>query len=146
MVVTLAKKGLITRQPGVARSIPVVTRSGAPAVPDDVEDDDWQPRRPPDHITQPIDALIASLAEALRADPRVLTRVFCWGHGKKPAYVDLAIEGTERLRVFVERINVVDRRIRPEGRIASYSRSTGPSGCRGIQVVTTPSVCDKWPT
>lgn len=34
-----------------------------------------------------------------------------------PAYVDLAVEGkgTEGLRVFVERINVVDRRIRPKG-------------------------------
>ena len=41
----------------------------------------------------------------------------CWGHGTKPAYVDLAVEGTEGLRVFVERINVADRRIRPEGLI-----------------------------
>ena len=34
-------------------------------------------------------------------------------HGKKPAYVDLAVEGTEGLRVFVERINVADRHIGP---------------------------------
>ena len=31
--------------------------------------------------------------------------------------MDLAVEGTEGLRAFVERINVVDRRIRPEGLI-----------------------------
>ena len=108
MVVTLTKKGLITRAPGVARSIRLVTGLGAPALPDDVEDDDWQPTRPPDHITEPIDRPILPLVEALRADPRVRTRMSCWGHGKKPAYVDLAVEGTEGLRVFVEKINVVD--------------------------------------
>lgn len=51
------------------------------------------------------------------ADPRILTKGSCWGHGKKSAYVDLAVEGTEGLRAFVERVNVVDRQIRPEGLI-----------------------------
>lgn len=117
MVVTLTKKGLITRKPGVARSIQLVVTPDAPAVAADVEDDDWRPTRPPDHVTEPIDPPIAPLVEGLRADPRVLTRMSCWGHGKRPAYVDLAVEGTEGLRAFVERINVVDRRIRPEGLI-----------------------------
>ncbi len=117
MVVTLTRKGLITREPGVARSIQLVTPLDAPAVEDDVDDDDWRPTRPPDHITDPIDPPIALLVETLRADPRVLTKGSCWGHGRKPAYVDLAVEGTEGLRSFVERINVVDRRIRPDGLI-----------------------------
>src|SRR5260370_18859396 len=55
MVVTLTKKGLITREPAVARSIQLVTRSGAPVVPDVVDDGDWPPTPPPDHITKPID-------------------------------------------------------------------------------------------
>ena len=117
MVVTLTEKGLITREPGVARSIQLVARSGATAAPDDLESDDWQPTRPPDDITAPVDPPIVPLVEALRADARILTKGSCWGHGKKPAYVDLAVEGTGGLRAFVERINVVDRRIRPEGLI-----------------------------
>ena len=117
MVVTLTKKGLITREPGVARSIRLVTRSDAPAVGDDAANGARRPTRPPDHVTEPIDPPILPLVEALREDPRVLTRMSCWGHGKKPAYVDLAVEGTGGLRAFVERANVVDRRIRAEGLI-----------------------------
>jgi hypothetical protein len=117
MVVTLTRKGLITREPGVARSIQIVTRAEAAAVADALEQTDGRPTRPPDHVTEPIDPPIVPLVEALRADRHVLTRMSCWGHGKKPAYVDLAVEGTEGLRAFVERINVVDRRIRPEGLI-----------------------------
>ena len=117
MVVTLTRKGFITREPGKPRSIRLAGQSGAAPEPDDVEDDDWQPTRPPDDITAPVDPPIVPLIEALRADARILTKGSCWGHGRKTAYVDLAVEGTEGLRAFVERINVVNRRIRPEGLI-----------------------------
>jgi LexA DNA binding domain-containing protein len=114
MVVTLTKKGFIERDPGKARSIRLVERAFA-AVANALEDDDWRPTRPPDHITEPVDPPILPLVEALRADAHILTKGSCWGHGTKPAYVDLAVDGTEGLRAFVARINVVDRRVRPEG-------------------------------
>jgi len=117
MVVTLTKKGFIEREPGKARSIRLVARPDAVVASGDGEDDEWRPTCPPDHITEPIDPPIAPLVEALRADPRILTKGSCWGHGKKSAYVDLAVEGTEGLRAFVERVNVVDRQIRREGLI-----------------------------
>ena len=113
MVLTLERRGFITRQPGIARSIQIVAGSDAAAVADDVEND-WPPPRPPDHITDPIDEPILPLVGALRVDPRILTKWSCWGHGKKPAYIDLAVEGTEGLRVLVERLNLVDRRFRDE--------------------------------
>lgn len=107
MVVTLTKNGFITREPGQARSIRLVEE-----LPDD--DDDGPASRPPDDITEPFDREIAPLVEALRADPRIRTKGSCWGHGKKPAYVDLAVEGVEGLRAFVERLNRVDRRVSKE--------------------------------
>jgi hypothetical protein len=65
-------------------------------------------------ITEPLDPEIAPLVEALRVDSRVVTKASCWGHGKKPAYIDLAVEGMEGLRAFVERVNHVDRLVRTE--------------------------------
>jgi hypothetical protein len=44
----------------------------------------------------------------------VATKGSCWGHGKKPAYIDLAVEGIAGLRAFVERLNIVDRAVRKE--------------------------------
>jgi hypothetical protein len=109
MVVSLTEKGLITREPGQARSIRLVEVVADPAAPGA---DTWQPSRPPDDITAPLDPEIAPLVEALRADSGVVTKASCSGHGKTPAYIDLAVDGIEGLRVFVERMNRVDRRIR----------------------------------
>jgi hypothetical protein len=41
-------------------------------------------------------------------------RAVTWGHGKKSAYIDLAVEGMAGLRAFADRLNLVDRRIRDE--------------------------------
>jgi hypothetical protein len=111
MVVTLTEKGFIAREPGKPRSIRLLAQ---PDAADFVEIDDSLPNRPPDDITEPLDPEIAPLVEALRADAHVTTKGSCWGHGKKPAYIDLAVEGVEGLRGFVERLNVVDRRVRDE--------------------------------
>lgn len=111
MIVALTEKGLITREAGRARSIHVVEdvrRHEPRAVAD------WRPTRPPDDITAPLDADMVGLVEALRADTRVITKGSCSGHGKKPAYIDLAVEGLEGLRAFVERVNLVDRAVRNE--------------------------------
>ena len=78
------------------------------------KDDEARPSRPPGDITEPLDPEIAPLVEALRADRRLVTKASCWGHGKKPAYVDLAVDGVEGLRVFVERLNRVDRKVTRE--------------------------------
>jgi hypothetical protein len=112
MVVTLTEKGFITREPGKPRSIRVVERPEAPSVAE--VEDDWRPTRPADHFTAPVDPPIAPLVDALRTDPRVATKGSCWGHGKSPAYIDLAVEGIAGLRAFVERLNVVDRTVRKE--------------------------------
>jgi hypothetical protein len=111
MIVTLSEKGFIRRQPGQARSIELVEEDAVAA---EDEDDDF-PTRPPDDIDAPLDPEIASLVHALRADPRILTKGSCWGHRKRPAYVDLAVDGLDGLHVFVERINAVDLGIEPEG-------------------------------
>jgi len=110
MVVALTENGLITRQPRVARSIRLVED----AVVEDGGWDDYVPSRPPDEITEPLDRPIAPVVDALRADARILTKGSCWGHGKKPAYIDLAVEGMAGLRAFVERLNLVDCRVRDE--------------------------------
>lgn len=107
MVVALADKGLITRVPGKARSIRIVEQAY-----DDVEEP--LPSRPPDHLTEPLDPEIAPLVEALRADRPVVTKSSCWGHGKQPASIDLAVEGIEGLHMFVERLNRVDRKVTRE--------------------------------
>lgn len=111
MVIVLAKKGLITREPGVARSIQLAPGAGAS---EDEIAAVGSSTRPPNEITEPLDPPIAPLVEALCSDARILTKGSCWGHGKKPAYIDLAVEGIEGLRLFVERLNVVDRRFRDE--------------------------------
>lgn len=116
MVVTLTKKGFIERQPGKARSIRLAEHACA-AVEDAADSDDWRPTRPPDDIIEPLDPPIAPLVEALRADARIITKGSCWATARRPPRSDLAVEGTEGLRAFVERINVVNRRIRPEGLI-----------------------------
>ncbi len=103
MVVALADKGLITRVPGQARSIRLVEELH--------EEEEPLPSRPADHLTAHLDPEIAPLVEALRSDRRIVTKGSCWGHGKKPFYVDLAVEGVEGLRVFVERLNRVDRKV-----------------------------------
>jgi len=107
MVLALAEKGLITRVPGQARSIRIVEPgSGAKTRP--------PPRKPADFISEPIDPEITPLVMALRADPVVVTKGSCWGHRRKPAYIDLAVEGMAGLRHFVERLNVIDRKVRSE--------------------------------
>lgn len=115
MVVTLTEKGFITREPGKARSIVVVAPKPVVAKPVLYIGDEEIPTRPPDDIHAPLDPDIAPLVHALRKDRRVLTKGSCWGHKKRPAYVDLAVEGVEGLRAFVQRINVVDRTIESEG-------------------------------
>jgi len=70
--------------------------------------------RPADHFTDPVDPEIAALVDALRADDRVVTKGSCCGHGRKPAYVELAVEGMEGLRSFVARMNHVDRVVESE--------------------------------
>jgi repressor LexA len=111
MVITLTEKGLITRESGKPRSIRLVAWPDAAAVAE-VEED--LPSRPPDEITEPLDPPIASLVEILRADSRTLTKGSCWGHGKKAAYIDLAVASTAGLRAFVDRLNLVDRHVRDE--------------------------------
>jgi repressor LexA len=107
MVVVLAEKGIITRVPGQARSIRIVdSGSGAKTRP--------PPRKPADFISEPIDPEITPLVMALRADPVVVTKGSCWGHRRKPAYIDLAVEGIDGLRRFVERLNLIDRRVKSE--------------------------------
>ena len=86
MVLALAEKGLITRVTGQVRSIRIVELgSGAKTRP--------PPRKPADFITEPLDPEITPLVMALRANPRVVTKGSCWGHRRKPAYIDLAVEG-----------------------------------------------------
>jgi hypothetical protein len=76
-----------------------------------------KPSRPPDDIFpgQPLDPEIASLVEALRAEPGVVTQGSCSGHGKEPAYIDFAVEGVDGLRLLVERVNLVERRMKTKG-------------------------------
>ena len=112
MVVALTEKGLITRQPGQARSIRLAEVPAIRAVPDA---DAWRPTRPPDDITAPLDPEIAALVEALREEPAIATKGSCWGHERESAYIEFAIEGIEGLRWFVERVNLVDRKIRSSG-------------------------------
>ncbi len=52
---------------------------------------------------------IAPLVHALRTGARIITKGSCWGHRKKPAWVDVAVHGMVGLRAVVERINLVDR-------------------------------------
>jgi hypothetical protein len=107
MVLALAEKGLITRVPGQARSIRIVEPgSGAKTR--------SPPRKPADFISEPIDPEITPLVMALRADPVVVTKGSCWGHRRKPAYIDLAVEGMAGLRHFVERLNRIDRKVKNE--------------------------------
>jgi hypothetical protein len=97
MVVTLMRTGFIERAPGVARSIRLV-EGVHDAAHDGGEVIDAGPSsRPPDDITELLDPPIAPLVEALRADSRIATKGSCWGHGRKPAYVDLAVEGLDGL-------------------------------------------------
>ncbi len=113
-VVTLAETGLSTREPGKARWMQLVqTEPTAPEDGPEAEDD--VPTHPVDDIYDPLDPEIEPLVLALRADPRILTKGSCWGHRKRPASVDLAVDGLDGLRVFVRRINEVDREIEPDG-------------------------------
>ena len=109
MVVALTEKGLITRVPGQARSIRLVGEH----VPEE-DTEEALPIRPHGEIYAPLDPEIAPLVGALRGDGGVLTMGSCWGHGKEPAYVDLAVEGIAGLHMFVERLNQVDREVGPE--------------------------------
>ncbi len=110
MVIVLAEKGLIEREPGAARSIRIVEASEAAPTPADED----SPSRPPGDIYAPIDPEIAPLVEALRASPTVVTKASCSGHGKRRAYVDLAVDGVAGMRRFVERMNVLDREFAAE--------------------------------
>jgi repressor LexA len=107
MIVTLAKKGLITREPRRPRSVRLIDQE-----PEEADDD--LPSRPPDDITDPLDREIEPLVLALRADGSVLTKSSCCGHGKKPAFVDLAVEGMDGLRLFVGRLNLIDSGVRSQ--------------------------------
>ena len=109
MVVRLAEKSLNPREPGEARWMRLVETE--PTAPEDEHD---VPTRPFDDIYDPLDPQVEPLVLALRAEPRILTKASCWGHRKRPASVDLAVDGLDGLRVFVERINEVSREIGPE--------------------------------
>jgi repressor LexA len=107
MVVALEEKGAISRVPGQARSIRIVEpQSGGKTK--------SPPRKPANFISEPLDPEITPLVMALRADPVVVTKGSCWGHRRKPAYIDLAVEGLDGLRHFVERLNMIDRKVRSE--------------------------------
>ena len=112
MVVTLTERGLITREPGKPRSIRLVEGSDAGDLASIAAA--YVPPRPADDITEPLNPPIAPLVEVLRADRHLVTNGSCSGHGKKPAYIDLAVEGISGLHAFVERLNVVDRDVRKE--------------------------------
>lgn len=70
--------------------------------------------RPRGEITEPLDPEIGPLVEALREDDHIVTQGSCSGHAKEAAYVELAVQGTDGLRAFVERVNRVDRAVRKE--------------------------------
>lgn len=108
VVVVLTEKGLIQREPGKARSIQV-TEAGM-----EVLCDGTYPSRPGGLITAPLDAEIAPLVHALQADRRVVTRGSCSGHGEKTAYIDLAVDGVEGMRVFVKRLRAAERGVKRE--------------------------------
>jgi hypothetical protein len=55
---------------------------------------------------QPIDAPIARLVRALNTKA-VVTQGSCCGHGRQPAYIDLAVHGLAALRGFIEHTNRV---------------------------------------
>ncbi|TKC89841.1 LexA family protein [Polyangium fumosum] len=114
MVIALEQRGLIAREPGKARSIRIIVE---PAMGPPREPPEERPTRPSGHVTDPLDPEIVGLVESLREDRRLVTLGSCWGHGKRPAYVDLAVDGLDGLRVFVRRINKLDRALADEAYI-----------------------------
>jgi hypothetical protein len=105
MVLALEKRGLIAREPGKTRSIRI---TADPMIESPPEPPEQAPTRPSGALTAPLDPEIKGLVEALRGDPRVVTLGSCWGHGKEAAYVDLAVDGLDGLRLLVRRLNKLD--------------------------------------
>lgn len=61
-----------------------------------------------------LDPEIEPLVEAMRTDDSIETLGSCCGHGREPAYVDLAVHGIEGLASFVANMNRLDRHLEGE--------------------------------
>jgi len=66
-------------------------------------------------VDQRLDPEIARLVEALSSNQAIVTLGSCAGHGKDRAYVDLAVDRLDGLKVFVAAANKVDRKIARQG-------------------------------
>lgn len=69
---------------------------------------------PPGVIYEPIDPAIAPLVDELRVDPHIVTLGSCSGHGRWPAYVELAVQWPYGMYSFVRRLNMLGRELKAD--------------------------------